>query len=325
MKRRDFLEAAALGIGSLAISQTLGNSVSAQETPISGTTTGNPLVPVQLTKDVKCSRIGMGTGMRGGNRVSDTVRAGWKKSIELINFAYDNGVRLYDCADMYGTHVIVAEALKGKPRDSYTLVSKVWLHPKGGLPEKERLSPEESVERFLRELRTDYIDVLQIHCMMAPNWTEQFAEGMESMERLKKAGKIRAHGISSHSNAATEVAAKTPWCDVIHVRVNSEGMNMDGPKDDAAKRIEDTIRTTKLAHDAGKGIIAMKVLGEGKMANDAEMRKKSTKFVVDLDCVDVLIAAFEEKEHITEFVNNIAEAERAKAVSLIDSPTTRSF
>lgn len=325
MKRRDFLGTAALGVGSLALGRALDNSASAQETAASGTTTGNPLAPVQLTKDIKCSRIGMGTGMRGGNRVSDTVRAGWKKSIELINFAYDNGIRFFDCADMYGTHVIVAEALKGKPRDSYTLVSKVWLHPRGGLPEKERLSPEESVERFLRELRTDYIDVLQIHCMMAANWTEQFAESMESMERLKKAGKIRAHGISSHSNAATETAANTAWCDVIHVRVNSEGMNMDGPKDDPAKRIEETVRTTKLAHDAGKGIIAMKVLGEGKMSKDADMRKKSTRFVVDLDCVDVLIAAFDEKEHVTEFVNNIVEAERIKAASLIDSPTTRPF
>lgn len=327
MKRRDFIGAATFGVGAMVFGHpAISSSQNADEVPTADKAhNGNCLAQIQLTKDVQCSRIGMGTGMRGGNRVSDTVRAGWKKSIELINFAYDSGIRLFDCADMYGTHVIVAEALKGKPRDSYTLVSKVWMHPHGGLPEKERLLPEESVKRFLRELRTEYIDVLQIHCMMNANWVEQFAEAMKSMERLKKQGLIRAHGISSHSNAATEAAAKSDWCDVIHTRINSEGMNMDGFKDDVRKRIEEGVRTTKMAHDAGKGIIAMKVLGEGKMSKDAEMRRKSTKFVVDLDCVDVLIAAFDEKEHITEFVKNIIDAERIKASSLIDSPTTRPF
>ncbi|MDR0870199.1 MAG: aldo/keto reductase, partial [Planctomycetaceae bacterium] len=227
MKRREFLGTAAAGFGSLAFVP----NTSAQDKPAPSESKFSETV--QLTKDIKCSRLGMGTGMRGNSRISDTVRAGWKKSIELINFAYDNGIRFYDCADLYGTHQIVAEALKGKPRDSYTLVSKVWLHPRGGLPEKERLSPEETVPRFLRELHTDYIDILQIHCMMSPEWTSVFAEAMESMERLKKKGVIRSHGISSHSNDATEVATKSPWVDTMHIRINSEGMNMDVPQNDA--------------------------------------------------------------------------------------------
>lgn len=300
LKRRDFLGSAALGIGSMALGSA---TISARETG-SGS---DLLAPVQLTKEVKCSKLGLGTGMRGSYRLSDMVRAGWPKSIELIQYAYDLGFRLFDCADMYGTHHVIAEALKGKPRDSYTLVTKVWVLP-GGLPEKERLTPEELLPRFMRELRTDYIDIVQIHCMSKPDWPSQFESVMESLERLKKKGTIRAHGISSHSNAATEAAAKTDWCDVIHVRINSEGMNMDGPRDDSAKRVEDGLRTTKLAHEAGKGIIAMKVLGEGKMAGDAAMRKKSTEFVYGLDCVNVLIAAFDEKEHVLEFYKNAVEA-----------------
>jgi len=302
MKRRDFLSTAISGAVSIPLlnDNLNDNSAFAQEKaqekkPFSET--------VQLTKEIKCSRLGMGTGMRGHSRISDTVRAGWKKSIELINFAYDNGIRFYDCADLYGTHQIVAEALKGKPRDTYTLVSKIWLRS-GGLPEKERLPVEETVPRFLRELRTDYIDILQIHCMTGSDWTSVFADAMEDMERIKKKGMIRSHGISSHSNDATELAAKTPWVDTVHIRINSEGMNMDGHQDNAKKRIEEGIRTTKLVHDAGKGTIAMKVLGEGKMANDAEMRKKSMQFVRDLGSGAVIMAAFEEKEHITEFINN---------------------
>ena len=303
MKRRDFLGMAAFGAGAAAMGQV---SAIAQDATRKEKST-DPVALVPLTKDVKCSRLGFGTGMRGGNRVSDTVRAGWAKSIDLLQFAYDQGIRFFDCADMYGTHVIVAEAMKDRPRDSYTLGTKLWLHPRGGLPEKERLSPEETLPRLLRELKTDYIDLVQIHCMMNDKWTSEFESAMESMARLKEKGLIRAHGISSHSNAATELAAKTPWCDVIHVRINSEGMNMDGG-DNAESKVRETLRTTKLAHDAGKGIIAMKVVGEGKMADKPAMRKKSTEFVTNLDCVDVMIVGFTEKEHVTEFIDNVSAA-----------------
>jgi aryl-alcohol dehydrogenase-like predicted oxidoreductase len=301
MKRRDFLGMAALSTGTLS----LNAAISAQETIEQKTTknpNNNPNLWVQLTKDLRCPRIGFGTGMRGSQRTSDLTRMGWDKGIELLQFAYDHGIRFFDCADLYGTHFVVAEAMKGKPRDSYVLGSKIWLLP-GGIPEKERLSPEETVPRFLREFKTDYIDLVQIHCMTDKNWTSQNEAAMESLARLKEKGLIRAHGVSTHSNAAIEHAAQTPWCDVLHVRINSEGMNMDGPKNNPQQRVEESLKAIQTAHNAGKGIIAMKILGEGKMSNNEELRKKSTNFVKNLDCVDVLIVGFAEKQHVTEFVN----------------------
>jgi len=300
MKRRDFLGLTTFAVGAAALSPLTGVAQPA-----------TPAVPrepvwVPLTQDVKTTRIGFGTGMRGYERRSDLVRAGYPKAIELIQYAYNLGIRFFDCADLYGTHDVVAEALKGKPRDSYVLVSKLWLH-KGGLPEMERPAPEITVKRFLREYRTDYIDVLQIHCMQNNHWTREYESAMESLAQLKKSGLIRAHGISSHSNAATELAAETEWCDVVHVRINSEGMAMDGPQDNAAT-VTEGVRVTKKVHDAGKGVIAMKVLGEGRMANNPDLRKKSTKFVMDLGSVNVMIVGFTEKEHITEFVANVDAA-----------------
>ena len=297
MKRRDFLSLTTLVAGTAAL------------TPLTGVTQTAPQASVEpvwvpLTKDVKTTRIGFGTGMRGGNRQSDLTRSGYPKALEMLRYAYDQGIRLFDCADLYGTHNVVAEALDGKPRDSYVLVSKIWIRP-GGIPEAERPDPEITVKRFLRETGTQYLDVVQIHCMDSSSWTQDYAAAMESMEKLKKAGLIRAHGISSHSNAATELATETKWCDVIHVRINSEGLAMDG---NGAEAVEAAVRTTKKAKEAGKGIIAMKVLGEGRMADDIERRKKSTKFVMDLGCVDVMIVGFTEKEHITEFLANHAAA-----------------
>ena len=298
MKRRDFLSITTLAAGAAALTPLTGVA----QTP----TRLAPMEPVwyPLTKDVKTTLIGFGTGMRGGQRRADLTRMGYPKAIELLRYAYDLGIRLFDLADMYGTHDVTAEALRGKPRDSYVLVSKCWMRP-GGLPEQERLPPEESIKRFIRECRTDYIDVVQIHCMDSDRWTQQFADAMESLEKAKQAGLIRAHGISSHSFAASELAAETEWCDVVHIRINSEGMAMDGQLDNAAT-VPEAVRIAKKAKDAGKGVIAMKVLGEGRMAGDPEMRKKSTKFVMDLGTVDVMIIGFTEMEHITEFAANVA-------------------
>ena len=302
MKRRDFLGLTTVAAGTLALNPLTGFAQT--------TTPPEPVEPVwvPLTKDVKTTRIGFGTGMRGGNRRSDLVRAGYPKAIEMLRYAYDQGIRLFDCADMYGTHDVVSQALQGKPRDSYVLVTKCWVLP-GALPETERPLPEVLIDRFLREFgpRTEYIDVVQIHCMQNNRWTRDQEAVMESLARAKKAGKIRAHGISSHSNAATELAAETDWCDVIHVRINSEGMSMDGSGEAA---VAEAVRTTKKAHDAGKGIIAMKVVGEGRM-NDIEIRRKSTKFVMDLGTVDNMIIGFTEMEQITEFIANVKAAERS--------------
>jgi len=295
MKRREFLNLT-LATGTA----TLTPLVRAAEAAVSA---GPVWVP--LTKDVKATRVGFGTGMRGWQRRSDIVRMGYPKAIELLRFAYDRGIRLFDVADLYGTHDVVAEALKDKPRDSYVLVSKIWVRP-DGIPETERLEPQLIVKRFLRELRTDYIDVVQIHCMSDTKWTQEFASTMEGLAKLKKEGVIRAHGISSHANSATELAAATDWCDVIHVRMNSEGISMDGPQDNPAQRVEESVRATQRAHDAGKGIICMKVLGEGQMADNPGLRKKSTQFISQLGTVDTMIIGFAEKEHITEFLDNLA-------------------
>ena len=302
MKRRDFIGLTTLATGAAVLNPIAGTAQT--------TIPSEPVEPVwvPLTKEVKATRIGFGTGMKSWQRRGDMLRAGYPKSIELLRFAYDQGIRYFDCADLYGTHDMVAEALKDKPRDSYVLGSKLWLSPDNGIPELERLDPQITIKRFLRELRTDYIDVLQIHCAQNDRWTQEYADAMESMEKLKKAGIIRAHGISSHSNASTELAAKTGWCDVVHICINTEGIRVDGPADDPAARVAQTARAAKKVHEAGKGIIAMKIMGQGDggMSTDPEMRKRSTKFVMELGCANVMIVGFSEKEHITEFIANVA-------------------
>ena len=125
MDRREFLRATLSGTIGMLVADRLAAAAPGRS---------DPGQLVSLGRGLKVTRLGFGTGMSGGNRQSNQTRLGPEKFERLVQYAYDRNVRLFDMADLYGTHRYVARALRGKPRDSYTLVTKVWLHP-GGLPE----------------------------------------------------------------------------------------------------------------------------------------------------------------------------------------------
>ncbi len=303
IKRREFLGAATAGtVGALmsgypAVAYPAAKAVSADVDPVGS---------VPLGKELKACRISCGTGMGGGGRQTNQTRLGKKKFEALLNHAYDQGVRQFDMADMYGTHPYVGRVLKGKPRDGVQLVSKIWTR-RGGLPEPERPLADVLVKRFLKELQTDYIDVLQIHCMTDPDWTTKQRRQMDAMEKLKQQGLIRAHGASIHTLPALEAAADDPWVDVVHVGINPFGHRTVGPME----KMDQVVRVLKKIHAAGKGIIGMKLVGEGTF--DPQRRKAALKFVVDLGCIDALTVGFEKPEHVDEFKANVHERLLARA------------
>ena len=288
MRRREFLGIALAGAAGAVATGRLETAAPADV---------NPTATVPLGKTLKACRISCGTGMRGGGRQTNQTRLGKEKFEALLNYAYDHGIRQFDMADMYGTHEYVGRVLKSKPREDVQLVTKMWTRP-GGIPEKERLPADVLVKRFLKELQTDYIDVLQIHCMSQPDWNIRERRQMDAMEQLKAEGLIRAHGVSIHSIPALKTAAEEPWVDVIHARVNPFGMRTDGP-------MEEVVPILNKIHAAGKGIIGMKLIGEGTF--DAEQRKETLKFVMDLDCVDCMIVGFEKPEEIDVFLSSVRE------------------
>jgi aryl-alcohol dehydrogenase-like predicted oxidoreductase len=251
--------------------------------------------------------LGMGTGVKAGNRSNALQRSGEKNFLDTVRRAYDEGVRLFDCADSYGSMPMVAKALEGKPRESYVLVSKVWCHPKGGIPNDEPRDDSMAViERFLREAGSEYIDLVQLHCQTAADWTKTYRVHMEALEKAKEKGWIRAHGCSCHSLEALEAAAVDPWVDVVHTRINPWGVAMDGPADVV-------VPVLKKIHAAGKGIIGMKLIGEGKFRNDPEKIDESLRFVLGLGCVDALIVGFEKQEEIVDYKKRLTAALAKKA------------
>ena len=296
--RRDFLKRSALGAGGLLLA---GRVFGVEKAQNSAAKRFDPFERVPLGKSgLQVSRVCMGTGTHGVAHESNQTRLGRDTFQRLLRDAYERGVRAFDTADQYGTHSYVAPALAAVPRDSYTLITKIrWRDTQdGGHPDADVF-----VDRFLKELQTDYIDLLLIHCMTAGNWPQQMRRQMEILSKYKQKGAIRALGVSCHSIPALESAAREPWVDSVHTRINPYGMSMDGPADQVAPVL-------KQIHDAGKGVVGMKIIGEGRLRNEPEKRDESAHFVLGLGCVDVLNIGFEKTEEIDDFAGRVRKVPR---------------
>jgi aryl-alcohol dehydrogenase-like predicted oxidoreductase len=292
LTRREFIGALTAGTGLILVSGAVNAAL-----PVKSK---SPFQVISLGKTgIKTTLLGMGTGFNGGNRSSAITRAGVAESI--IRYAFDKGIRFFDCADTYGTHPSTMKALKDFPREKYTLSSKIWV-TRGGIPEPERPDANIVVDRFRKELNTDYLDLVQIHCMTSATWTDEQKKQMDILETLKAKGVIRAHGVSVHSLQALEVAAESPWVDVIHVRINPFGTSMD------SKDPEQIVPVIKKLHDSGKGVIGMKLIGNGSFSNDSEKVDKSIRYVLGLGTVDMVIVGFEKPEQIDNYVLRIETA-----------------
>jgi aryl-alcohol dehydrogenase-like predicted oxidoreductase len=264
----------------------------------------DPLQIVNLGKSgLKSTLLGMGTGFNAYNRSSSITRAGTAESV--IRHAYEKGIRFFDCADSYGTHSFTAAALKGFPRESYTLSSKIWVG-QGGIPEPDRPDADVVIDRFRKELKTDYLDLIQIHCMTDPLWTDKQKKQMDILENLKAKKIIKAHGVSVHSLEAMEACVENSWIDVVHVRINPFGDAMD--KRDPEK----IIPVIAKLHNAGKGIIGMKLVGNGNFKNDSEKVDSSIRYVLGLGTVDMIIVGFELPEQIDNYIGRVKNALIAK-------------
>jgi aryl-alcohol dehydrogenase-like predicted oxidoreductase len=262
----------------------------------------DPLQLVDLGRSgIQTTLLGIGTGVKAKNRSSYMTRQGAVKSVSLLRDAYDRGIRFFDCADSYGTHGFMKEAMKGMERESLTVVSKMWTRS-GGIPEPERPGADVVVDRFRKELGTDYIDLVQIHCMVDTDWTDSMRKQMDILDNLKAKGVIRAHGVSVHSLGAMKAALADPWVDVIHVRINPYGIAMDRP--DPAEVVE----VINGLHASGKGVIGMKLVGNGRLRDDSEKIDHTLQFVLGLGSVDAMIVGFETEEQIGNYIERIGTA-----------------
>ncbi len=153
------------------------------------------------TSGLTTSRIGLGTWAIGGWMWGGTDEA---QSIATIRSAIERGVTLIDTAPAYGfgrSEQIVGRALaEGCLRDKVQIATKVGLYWKEGkvFRDSRPVRIREEIEDSLRRLRTDVIDLYQVHW---PDLDTPLAETARVLEDLRREGKIRAIGVSNFSPA----------------------------------------------------------------------------------------------------------------------------
>lgn len=239
---------------------------------------------------ITTSRLAMGTGTVGSGHHSHQTALGIQGLSDLLLNGYDHGLRFFDAADSYGSHPHVAAALKHVPRDKVTVLSKTWA--------RDAATARADIDRFRRELGTDYIDILLMHCLTEADWTERYRPVMDVFSEAKEKGTIRAHGCSCHSIEALRAAAKSPWVEVDLARVNPIGSHMD---DDPATVVS-VLREMKAA---GKAVVGMKILGQGDMRTRQD---EALNYALSLNLLDAFTIGAESKAEQDDLVRRIAAA-----------------
>lgn len=240
---------------------------------------------------VEVSRLAQGSGTNGvGGSSNQTRKLGLKGLAELFDAAYDNGITFWDSADQYGTHPHVKEALKRVPREKVTLLSKTHAST-----EKEMKA---DLDRFRRELGTDYIDILLLHCMLEGDWPERKKGAMAVISEAREKGIVRTHGTSCHTLEALKAAAAHPWVQVDLARINPAQVAMDADP----QTVLGVLRQMKAA---GKGVIGMKILGAGRLRNKVD---ESLQFALAQDCVDCFTIGAESRAEMLDLTKKIPAA-----------------
>ncbi|MGB9285269.1 MAG: aldo/keto reductase, partial [Candidatus Sulfotelmatobacter sp.] len=255
MHRREFLIRSTAAVGaSWLVSKQLGSSnilAALADTKLPTRFSASDTVTLGST-GIKTSRLAMGTGTVGSGHHSNQTALGVKGLSDLLLNGYDHGLRFFDAADSYGSHPHVAEALKHVPRDKVTVLTKTWA--------RDPATARADLDRFRRELGTDYLDICMMHCLTEADWTTRYRGVMDVFEDAKQKGIIRAHGCSCHSIEALLAAAKSPWVEVDFARINPIGSHMD----DDPQTVVSVLREMK---SAGKAVVGMKILGQGDLAH----------------------------------------------------------
>jgi hypothetical protein len=286
--RRDFLKTSvAAGI----LSGVGGAAAFAQATKRSATDW------VTLGKsNVKVTRLAFGTGTFSG-RVQREL--GQDEFTRLVRHAYDRGIRFFETAESYrGMPEMLATALQGIPRESYKLMTK-YSTPASG-------DPAPKIDQFRRQLGTEYIDILLLHCLRPPTWAADYKSLQDGFSEAQDKKIILAYGASVHGLPALRTLPGNQWLQIAMIRMNHNGTKMDTPEPrdvDMPGNVDQVVAHTKQVHGQGMGVISMKLCGEGRFT--AEDRDAAMKFAMNLGCVDAVTIGFKSTAEIDEAIDRM--------------------
>lgn len=285
--RREFLRTG-LAATTLAATGSLPSIATARGTATDWVTLGK--------SDIKVTRLAFGTGTIGG-RVQRAL--GQDEFTTLVRYAYDHGIRFFETAESYGEmHKMLGIALKGIPRDSYRLMSKVTT--------REGVNPQEKIDELRRLANTEYFDVMLLHWQHVASWPTDSIRWQDGIQEAESRKAVIAHGASVHGLPALRQVPENKWLEVAMIRMNHKGTAMDA--EDYATHgpgnVSEVVTHVKQARSAGMGVISMKLAGEGTFTN-REDRKAAMRYAFRNAGVDSVTVGYKNTAEIDEAIENL--------------------
>jgi aryl-alcohol dehydrogenase-like predicted oxidoreductase len=284
--RRDFLKAG-LAAGALAGAARLPLKA-ASETATDWVTLGR--------SGVKVTRLAFGTGTISGRTQREL---GQEQFTALVRYAYDHGVRFFETAESYGDmHRMLGVALKGIPRDSYRLMTKVTT--------REGVDPQEKLDELRKLANTDYFDIALLHWQHTPTWPTDTVRWQDGLLEAQSKKVVVSHGASVHGLPALRKFPGNKWLDIAMIRMNHKGTIMDGEDYQTHEpgNVSEVVTHVKEVHGEGMGVISMKLVGEGRFTNRDD-RKAAMRFAFRNAGVDCVTVGYKAPSEIDEAIENL--------------------
>jgi aryl-alcohol dehydrogenase-like predicted oxidoreductase len=246
--------------------------------------------------DVKVTRLAFGTGTFSGRVQRDL---GQDQFTRLVRYAYDNGIRFFETAESYDEmHKMLGVALKGIPRDSYRLMSKVTT--------RKGVDPQQKIDELRKLANTEYFDVMLLHWQHVASWPTDSLRWQDGIQEAQSRKAVVARGASVHGLPALRQVPETNWLEIAMIRMNHKGVAMDAMDYNTTGlgNVPEVVTHVKQAHKAGMGVISMKLVGEGRFTN-REDRQAAMKFAFKHAGVNSVTVGYKNTAEIDEAIANL--------------------
>src|ERR1700720_889265 len=283
--RRDFLKA---GLAAGALTGTGNLSLrAAGRTATDWVTLGK--------SNVKVTRLAFGTGTMSGRTQREL---GQDEFTRQVRHAYDRGIRFFETSETYDDmHRMLGVALKGIPRDSYRLMSKVTT--------REGVNPQEKFDELRKLANTEYFDVMLLHWQHTGTWPADTSRWQDGILEAQSKKAIVSHGASVHGLPALRQVPGNKWLDIAMIRMNHKGTKMDAEdyNTDGLGNVSEVVTHVKQVRKEGMGVISMKLVGEGTF--DREDLKAAMRFAFRNAGVDCVTVGYKNTAEIDEAIENL--------------------
>ena len=245
---------------------------------------------------VKVTRLALGTGTMGG-RVQREL--GQDQFTRLVRYAYDQGIRFFETAESYHEmHGMLGIALKGIPRDTYRLMSKVTT--------REGVDPMEKIDELRKLANTDYFDIMLLHWQHTATWPTDSRRWQDGILEAQAKQAVVAHGASVHGLPALRQCPAAQWLQVAMIRMNHQGVHMDAEDYDThgLGNVSEVVAHVKEVRQQGMGVISMKLAGEGAFTTRAD-RQASLRYAFNTAGVDCVTIGYKNTAEVDEAIENV--------------------